>query len=63
MAIEFNNQADRDHYQIAENTPANRHAFDCPSPGLGTLVINLYHSQLCNCWVIVEARKIKTTTD
>lgn len=48
----------RDAYQIAENTPRERHGDHCPSLGVGALVINMRFSDknLCDCWVVSAAQ-------
>lgn len=52
----FQMQEDQDAYQIAENTPRERHSQSCGSIGTGALVTKLQPGQLCGCWVIDEAR-------
>lgn len=51
-------QFTRDAYQVAENTPKERHYLDCPAIGLGSLIENVTEDEYCNCWVVSTAQKI-----
>lgn len=53
---DFKTQDELDAYQIAENTPKNRHAAQCRSYGVGALVTRKEFHNLCTCWVIEAAR-------
>jgi len=49
----------RDAYQIAENTPKNRHGDTCRSYGVGALVTDVATfptDRACTCWVVREAQ-------
>jgi hypothetical protein len=51
-------QFTRDAYQVAENTPKERHYLDCPAIGRGAVIEDIVNENYCNCWVVSIAQKI-----
>lgn len=51
-------QIDIDAYQIAENTPKNRHSTDCKAFGVGAVVTQLSQANYCNCFIINHAKSL-----
>ena len=52
------NQSERDAYQIAENTPKERHSMNCKAMGVGALISKLYPARLCNCYILNMAKEV-----
>lgn len=59
MKMRFS-QVERDAYQIAENTPSDRHSKECKALGVGALVSEISSDKLCSCIILELTTEIAT---